>query len=312
MSNETIPLAKPFNEKKLKFPVYFSEKFDGVPIKLTVNVPAWPEKVTYTAVTRQGEAMLSCKTILDDFVQRVFVDELQTTGKHVFVGEVLQSEDVRAPFKDTSGMVRRQEDQGWKLVVGIFDYWLEDGNRKLVLDAFMPFDVRLGYMQIMLKAYWRSTAPLKGGVRKIPHSVAQSVEELTALFEALPPDAEGGIARNHDDASIAGKRSWGYQKMLNEPTADLLIIGCEEATSASGEPLGMAGRLLANYKGEKIGIGPGKLTHPERKLLWEYFQKPLSGPRMAQIKYKRDTSYKALRQPTFQHWRDDKKEESYE
>ena len=63
---------------------------------------------------------------------------------------------------------------------------------------------------------------------------------------------------------------------------------------------------MASYKGTEIGIGPGRLTHDERTALWVHFQTGMLHKRMAQIKYKSDDSYDALRQPTFQFWRDDK------
>ena len=62
------------------------------------------------------------------------------------------------------------------------------------------------------------------------------------------------------------------------------------------------------YKGTEIGIGPGRLTHAERIELWVHSQTGMFNKRMAQIKYKADDSYDALRQPTFQFWRDEKDE----
>ena len=82
----------------------------------------------------------------------------------------------------------------------------------------------------------------------------------------------------------------------------------------------MVGRLIVSYKGLTIGVGPGRLTHGERTSLWTcreaYLRteqdghrwKELLPGRIAQIKYKADDSYDALRQPTFQHWRPEKDE----
>jgi hypothetical protein len=71
----------------------------------------------------------------------------------------------------------------------------------------------------------------------------------------------------------------------------------------------MVGRIIADFHGTEIGVGPGKLSHAERRKLWVNRE---HNHGVATIKYKRDDSYTALRQPTFQHWRPEKTEPSYE
>ena len=87
--------------------------------------------------------------------------------------------------------------------------------------------------------------------------------------------------------------------------------------SKNSEPLGMVGSLIAMYKGKPVGVGPGKLSHEERRDLWKEYMAVVSRyiitpPRIAQVKVKRDPSYSGLRQPTFQHWRDDQTEPNEE
>ena len=72
----------------------------------------------------------------------------------------------------------------------------------------------------------------------------------------------------------------------------------------------MAGKLWAMYEGNKIGVGPGKLTHPEREELLKQYQKgKMKGnwpsPTM-EVTYKRDETYTALREARFTCWREDK------
>jgi hypothetical protein len=102
------------------------------------------------------------------------------------------------------------------------------------------------------------------------------------------------------------------------PTIDLLVVGFEEAHSEDGNPLGMVGRVNAEYNTmgfdtegavhnyQIIGVGPGALNHTERKNLWRMYKQGKFTPRIAEIRYMRDDSYDALRQPTFKQWRDDK------
>lgn len=321
----TIPLAKGFTPKKLEYPVILSEKYDGVPIAVTVTVddtgtPLLPA----TRKTRQGEDCVSAFSIVTEWVVNNLSFFEGFPGQHTVVGELFQTGNPRAPFKDTSGIVRRQVDQGKLLSWGLFDYFWDGGggNDNAYIDRFTHFCDKMDTTE---------------HVFCIPFYTVRDEEELNATFEVFTrdnPKAEGMVARSATDVFNPGKRSWGYQKMLYEPTVDLRIVRVEEATTADGEPKGMVGRLVASYKGTEIGIGPGRLTHAERIELWEQYQREASycccgstvdhypdghSPvraadyygfpnRIAQIKYKADESYDALRQPTFQHWRDDKTE----
>jgi ATP-dependent DNA ligase len=146
-------------------------------------------------------------------------------------------------------------------------------------------------------------------------------EEAEAAHDAFmlnSPDAEGSVLHSWYKVFQPGKRCWGTQRMKPVPTIDLMVVGFEEAHSVDGAPLGMVGRINAEIttlvpttmgmqnKAEVIGIGPGALNHTERKNLWRMWKKGQFTPRIAEIRYMRDDSYDALRQPTFKQWRDDK------
>ena len=313
MAKATIPLASSkYNPAKLQFPCLVSVKLDGVPIKMTVTVsPDGTPQENYTLHTRSGEVNVSCQSIVRDWWSKNRNTFDGFVGKHYVVGEVTQLADRYAPFKDTSGIVRRQEDQGFTLQWNIFDYFWEGGDVSY-------FDRIQYFASHMDPTQW---------VKVVRLGKVNSIDELDISFEKFvndSPKAEGLIARNYDDVYIEGKRSHGYQKLVKEPMIDLKIVGFEEAVEAkTGEGKGMVGRLIAEYKGEKIGIGPGKLTHDERVALFksEALREETGGkvwyqmwawdgpaPRMAQIKHKSDDSYDALRQPTFQCWRPDKME----
>jgi ATP-dependent DNA ligase len=146
-------------------------------------------------------------------------------------------------------------------------------------------------------------------------------EEAEAVHDSFMlnnPDAEGNVLHSWYKVFQPGKRCWGTQRMKPVPTIDLMIVGFEEAHSADGNPLGMVGRVLAEYNTmgfdaegavhnyQIIGVGPGALNHTERKNLWRMYKQGKFAPRIAEIRYMRDDSYDALRQPTFKQWRDDK------
>lgn len=289
----TIPLSKCFKPEKLNYPVLMSEKLDGVPVAVTITVaedgtPALPA----TIKTRQGEDCPAAFSIVAEYVTKNLPFFAGCAGTHTLVGELYQTGNPHAPFKDTSGIARRRVDAGNALSLGIFDYFWDRG------------DIR--YYDRMMHWYINSatTRYVYGIVARTVYSEAE-LNEYFAEFMKANPKAEGMVARSCDDTFNPGKRSWGYQKMLYDPTIDLHIVGFEEAKDGkTGEGKGMVGRLVARYKGGKIGIGPGKLTHAERTELMRSW--PMWQGRIAQIKYKTDDSYDALRQPTFQHWRYDK------
>lgn len=292
----TIPLAKGFSEKHLKFPVFLSHKIDGVPVRIDIDAEG-----NHTIRTRQGKDVPSVRRLVQEFA-----DEFRgNSGLGYFdvpctlIGEVHQHGDPYADFKDTSGIVRRQDDQSHRLAIGLFE-------------MFTPALQEVGFerrYEAMLELN-----DLHGRVSVLWQQRVETLSQLEHHFEDFCnqfPKAEGMVARNWNDQFMPGKRSWGYQKLLREPTIDLRIVGVEEAIDKDGNPKGMAGRLIASYYGERIGVGPGRLTHAERIKLWRDFNEmecKIAGwhKPIAQIKYKADDSYDALRQPTFQFWRDDK------
>lgn len=282
-----IALSKPYTPEKLVYPVHVTMKLDGVPVRIDIN-----EHGNFNVRSRQGKPVPSVWKLVQDFVDQ-YVQWYDAVYPVTFVGEVFQRGNSFAPFKDTSGIVRRQDDQSDKLAIALFDVvWPEESTAVWEYRGEFLWTMYCGFK-------YKHVRPMNPQIFLNQSDLEGWAE---GFFKAFPK-AEGLVIRGHDDVFREGKRSWGYQKMVRDPTIDLWIVGVEEAVDQYGNPKGMAGRLIAMYKGDKIGIGPGKLSHAERATLFEQFN---GDPRMAQIKYKADPSYDALRQPTFQHWRDDK------
>ena len=293
MSNETIPLSKPLNLKAYAPGeiILASEKYDGVPIRVDVlNGKAH-------AVTRQAKPVTSCDHLVEacwDMGPGTYVMEVQLPGR---------------PFKESSGAVRRNE-PNTQLVGRVFDFLPPNGYE-------LDLDQRLAELR---RRYSDNPSPFVWPARQTLVAKAQ-LEQARDLVSFLcahcdidnHPLLEGFILRSADERWSPGKRVPTYQKVLDEPTLDLKIVGFTEAHSAAGKRLRMVGGLIANYKAGTVGVGPGKLTHRERKALWEDFWAGANVlPRIAQVKVKKDASYDGLRQPTFQHWRDDKTEPNEE
>lgn len=293
-----LQLAKGYNPDKLGDKVFASVKLDGVPVR--IDLFYYKKWFVGSVLSRQGKPVPSVQFLVRNLirvVQSALPNGLDWGNKLTFVGEV--THEHYKDFKDVSGIVRRQEPQTG-LILNIFDY-CDYGKR----DGFAWRYNNLQYIMNEL-------AVLRFQGVRVVKQYAIKRDQIDEMFLALlSPYDEGGVIRDANDKWAPGKRTWGYQKYLIEPTIDLHITGFEEAVDKHGEPMGMVGRVLASYQGRTIGVGPGKLTHNERMQLWvEYCNKGqhITHPRIACIKYKRDPSYTDLRQPTFQHWRYDKDE----
>ena len=202
-------------------------------------------------------------------------------------------------FKDISGVVRRQAPQKG-LVYNLFDFTEHDGS-----PAY--FSSRMASAKDFLSEV---VAAGKGNRYKlIPQYEIKNLDTLNTLSledRFATPYQEGWVVRSHDAPFKPGRRHWDYQKIVREPTSDLRIIRYEEG---AGKNAGGVGRLIAEYNGKEIGVGPGKMSYAQRQEEWKKYKDGVhSSPRIAQIKYKKDDSYSALRQATFQCWRPDKTE----
>jgi len=291
MSDETIMLAKNLDLKKIQYPCAASEKLDGVPGVFRSEQQATIHKVS--AITRQGEPIKSVDHIRSKLYGKLN-DDCQLIGELHIEG---------LPFKDISGFVRRDE-QCPQLVLNVWDYFIEDEPDMTYSDrrsALMESDVG----KFIYDA-------LEGSIRIIPGKTIQNEEELTAYcadWVKAFPESEGLIFRPlHGKHSLynPGKRSWGFQRFKAEETVDLRLVGMEEAIDAkTGKGNGMVGRLICEYKGRTIGVGPGALKHGERIALWQ-IQKDRAIGRIIEVAYKPDPSYEALREARFKRFRDDK------
>lgn len=306
--NATIMLAKGYEPNKLVFPVMVSEKLDGVPAKIHITImeDVFPpsslvsKRILWTVQTRQAKPYVSIHNQVEAFAEHL--KDRGCLGTFVFIAEVTH-QDRTMPFKDVSGHCRRQK-QNDDLRLNIFDYY----RPTLQVPDRLPFGKRILLAQMLVRGmFW---------CKMVPQILCKDSIELAHALTAIkrPQDGfipEGAIIRNCKDIWEEGKRSWGYQKVVDDPTTEVSIVGFDEAISKEGDgSTGIIGRIHAIYNGQAIGISPGKLSHDERRALWKdtNTRDLLDAGELvlwATVKYKRDPSYEALRQPTFQHWRPD-------
>lgn len=289
MSNETIMLAKSYKPgMKVQYPVQVTEKLDGVAMKF------YKEAGEVKAISRNGKFVpTSVDHIIEYLVPRLIEGD-------VIIGELYIP---NKPFKDISGAVRREEPCP-ELQLFMYDF----------IGGSWPDPTVIEYADRINSGLDVVIDTPDSPVQLIHGLSAYNEEELLEILESFQrnnPDAEGVVIRSwygEDSYFKEGKRSKGMLKYKPKPTVDLEVVSFEEATSKDGEPLGMIGRINVLYKGNVIGVGPGKSTHAERKTMYENSEDFIG--KIAEIEYMRDPSYEALRQPTFQRWREDKSEPS--
>ncbi len=301
MADEKIELYKPYTEKKLQYPVGAQQKLDGVPVR-------WKNIGGHIVpLSRQGEVFKS----LGHMVEHVRPMLLTVGGS--FTGELYIP---GMAFKDISGIARRSE-LGSQLRCYVFDFDILNTPSLAWASRHRQFAMALG-TYLGAAGIGQQDCP----IQLMPTAVCQNAVDVSnawAVVQQANPQAEGMVLHSLHKPYQPGKRVWTTQKLKPEPTIDLRIVRVVEATAnetadgpPKGTPLGMVGRLEAEFTGPDgntscIGIGPGSLTHAQRRALWLERDYIHSVGRIAEIKYMRDDTYTALRQPTFVRWRDDKR-----
>lgn len=282
-------LATSMVENPAHLPLHVSEKLDGVASIWTVH------KDRVTGMTRQGKPIPSA-----DYVR----DRLNTLLLgNVSVGTQVLGEltvDGVPNFKDASGIIRRGIPDE-RIVLNVYDF-VPFGQGDWDFEERMLRACEVLKLKDPKNAY-------TGIVRRIPSAYANTFEEAATLIRVIyqhNPRAEGVMFRplHGVDSLYRTGRSKGFMRLVAQPTIDLQVIDIEEATSDAGAPLGMVGRIICRYGDDVVGVGPGKFNHDERRQIFQ--QWPKDRGRILTVKYKADDSYQLLRQPTAQHWHEDK------
>lgn len=319
MSGEPMELAVNYNRKKLEamLPVMAQRKYDGVPVTFIRDA------FGIRGITRQNTVVTSIPHLVDA-AQEVIKD----VGG-MFTAEIVHPSWV---FKKVSGLVRQinPTDESRELLGIIFDS-CQDGYRHI------PYADRMNSLSDHM-ATLGDECPFRI-VPSIRIRASKDIDPVTSKFMSIP-GIEGVMYHQASKPFSPGTRAKGMMRYKPQPVIDLRVLNFEEAHSEAGEPLGMLGRVNVElwrrdlpagsasdwewHPGRKafrrtIGVGPGKLTHEERKKMWDAVGhsgvvrdgveiRTAPDQLFAAIKYMPDESYEALRQPTIQFFRCDKDE----
>jgi len=279
-------------------PAIVSKKIDGVPMLVNIG--------SGVGWTRQGKHTTPSVSHIITAVS-AFRRTLYNSGVTAVIGEVHIPD---TPFKDISGKFRKCE-PCLQLELNIFDVLLSEEY------------TGWGYADRMDKFYklWKDM-PFSPWIKVTGFHVAYDPVSVQTLANGLlKPNVEGVICRPLNGEFHTGKsRTKQFVKYKPKPTVDLKVHSYEEAISQDGEPKGMVGRINCWYKGNIIGVGPGKMTHAERSEAWERTAEmcrtgmdqsdcdmiPTGVPQehtVIEVGYMRDPSYSALREARFLRFR---------
>ena len=318
MSNEPMELAKNWDPDKWQkvLPAYAQIKYDGVPLTFI------RKDGVVQALSRQNEQMTSVPHMLNWARFLLLHEGASFTAECLVLG---------SPFKDSSGIIRRDEPN--ETIIG----YVFDAN--LMARPKDSYYTRINQMKIQTAALRYDAGELPFPFIVAPMMLVETVDKVEKVLAGLKerlPDIEGIMLHSLQKPFQPGKRCWGMSRYKPQPTIDLEVTSFEEAVSEAGEPLGMLGRVNVRLNREwgsgripdgwtavpgksdgnqrvwskVVGIGPGKLSHQDRKDWWELYKRHTSvqDNLYAEIKYMPDPSYEALRQPTIQRFRTDKTE----
>lgn len=291
-NKENMMLSYPYDEKRAKFPGYISRKYDGVPGGYT----------NQCLLSRQAKRLSGVQWI-HDLIHEYIPVGIQLWGEHY------------EPCRDFAYINgKTKQHKPWQEAHVMFFN---------LFDMFNPHATFTDRQLKMSSIVQRIRNTLRrdgyGGIANRLHIVEQvpvaSAEDIPALCGALrgyakhhnPKDNFEGCMYHSAEGTYVLDRSYNSMKLVDNVVYDLEFVNCDEAVSKTGVPLGRAGKLyFKDATGEEFGCGPGKLKHTEAKDVFENMGKFIG--KIATVQAKPGGGYEKLRQPTFQHWRDDKTE----
>lgn len=269
-------------------PCMVSEKLDGVACILLKTDDGW------RSMSRQGKPLPSTAWICAEADKHF---PKAQTGTEL-IGELMVP---GMSFKDAGGVIRRDAPDE-RVELNVWDIRIPKQHQATFRERMFFWGTMYG-----------KTNPRPKLIKLVPAKMVLTDEGVRDEYGRMvdrDPHVEGVMVRPLDGEHSTYRigRSWGLQRLKAEETADVQVVGFEEATAADdGRPLGMVGRILVRSGSTICGVGPGTLSHDERKSLWAQFggDKTIAVP-VAEVKYKPDPTYKGLREGRFYRWREDK------
>lgn len=269
------PIEKIKDTTKLKFPMWASEKFDGV-FCCALKKPDG----TIGIFSRTGKEYLSMEHLKEPL-------EPIVATKHCVLFEAYIPNESQS---DISGKCRDTKEQHYGLKAYIHSFI--DGDS---LEITSKYSNKIGAIPAV---YYK--------VEEVLHKKVNSLEEAMELAESVWSRGGEGIVLNEIDAPYQpGKRNSSMIKIKQGLSYDLEVIGIDEGT---GKYKGMVGAIRVRYKDGKVVTVSG-MTDSQRKAWWKNPYEIIG--KIVQIDAMTESSKGLLREPRFKGIRYDKEEADF-
>jgi DNA ligase-1 len=272
---KNIPASK---KEKLQFPMYASEKFDGVFCIALKHLGG------VTIYSRTGEVYTSMEHIEEELKTLLYFDELV----------IFEAWNPSLDQPIISGYARDKSEQHPSIKAYCHDHltlkeFIHGGNREFA-DRLKDL-----YSLFMDKTF--------ESLVYVNHTSVACGQMARNMAEFMWKNGgEGIILKNPRATYEGGKRNANNIKIKESMTLDLEIIGF---TEGKGKYLGMIGALLFKYKGGTVRAGSG-LTDAQR-IEWKEHPELIIG-KIGEVKAMKDSTKGDLREATFLGLRLDKTE----
>lgn len=249
---------------KMKFPCWGMPKLDGVRL-LNINSKALARSL------KPHE----CRFITNKYSKELFAG---------FDGELTVGDATAEDVLNKTSSATRTIDWQWEITWNLFD-WIptpEFGN--------YSYEERYNYL---VKYVNNLPEAVSHDIKVIPYTVINTKEEAIEFYEkCLDEGYEGAIFRDpvakHKDGRCTVKEG-AYLRMKPQSTKEAVVLSVYEAMENQNEakvnelghtersshkenlvPKGMLGGMIGKclVTGLEINIGPGKMTHDQRKYYW--------------------------------------------
>ena len=279
-----VQLCLPYEKLKcsLKFPVYASEKLDGVFAFAICN------SFCCTIFSRTGEEYVSLNHLKEPLLELS-----KETQCEVIIFEAYAK---GVPQPTISGWCRDTKRQHLEVEAYIHDAM--PLGEFVGVDLAEPYYVRADYLRLHMTQH------------PYLHLVEQrhitNEKALFAMAESIWAEGgEGVVARPEFAGYYPGKRNQYMVKLKKGVSFDLKVVGVEEGT---GKYKGSTGKLICqDRKGKTIKVGSG-LTDEQRKTWWSPYGYDEIVGKVVQVDAMAVSTKGVLREPRFKGIRYDKTE----
>lgn len=279
-----VQLAKPIEKLKgyLEYPVYASEKYDGV------YCIAYYDGLNVTIYSRTGEVYTSM-----EHIEEHLIDMMIPCTFVIF--EAYCQGVVQATI---SGWCRDTKGQHMELRAYLHDY-LTTGEFRGEEDT--PYSERLEALRAIWFAYAKVNSPCN--LLLVKQEVMYDKKSIFDRAKEKWENGREGLVVRQDTPYEGGKRNFNILKVKQGVSYDLKVIALEEG---KGKYKGMVGKLVCRWKDDKvIKVGSG-LSDAQRKLWWSEFNYDEILGKIVQIDAMTLSSKGVLREPRFKGIRYDK------